>query len=419
VNLRNRVLLTHPMGNANVREALRALYEHDLLAEFWTTIRWDSESMLNSLLPGRVRAELNRRSYPQIPGDMVHTRPWREVGRLLAIRAGVSGVATDEKAALSATRVFREFDHAVAERVRRGGIQAVFAYVDGALETFHSARGNGIKTVYELTSTHGEYARELLREEAELCPEWANTIARLKESPEKNAQRDQELELSDLILIPCQHVLSTLPKSVRARACIRVCPYGAPPAVRKTSTSFHPKLRVLFVGSLTQAKGLGYLLRAVRKVGGLVELTLIGTRVGRCAELDDALARYRYLPTLPHSGVLAEMGRHDVLAFPSLSEGYGLVILEALSRGLPVITTRNTGGPEIIRDGREGFFVPIRSDEAIAEKLEMLAGDRDLLEAMSEAALQRASECTWQNYRELLASTIAQIIQPAGNFSHA
>ena len=131
---------------------------------------------------------------------------------------------------------------------------------------------------------------------------------------------------------------------------------------------------------------------------------------GRCAELDAALARYRYIPTLPHSQVLAEMEKHDVLVFPSLTEGYGLVILEALSRGLPVITTRNTGGPEVIRDGREGYFVPIRSADAIAEKLAQLAGDRDLLEAMSEAALERAQECTWQKYRELLASMMGQVM---------
>jgi glycosyltransferase involved in cell wall biosynthesis len=197
---------------------------------------------------------------------------------------------------------------------------------------------------------------------------------------------------------------------VRQRARIVVCPYGAPPVAagfrRERRTGQDSKLRVLFVGALTQGKGLAYLLHAVEKVSSLVEVTLIGSRVGRCAELEAALARYRYIPTLPHSEVLLEMEKHDVFVFPSLTEGYGLVILEALSRGLPVITTRNTGGPEVIRDGCEGFFVPIRSADAIAEKLESLARDRELLAAMSVAALRRSQECTWQNYRDLLASTM-------------
>jgi starch synthase len=405
------------MGNANVREALTALYEHDLLAEFWTTIRWDSGAMLNSLLPGRVRAELNRRSYPQVPADLVRARPWREVGRLFGLRTGLAEWSRLGTAFFSVIRVCCAMDRLVAKRVRRGNIGAVYGYEDCTLEAFRAARSQGIVTVYEQPAAYWRYRQKLMAEEAELSPEWADTISCLKDTQERTARKDEELELADQILTPCHHVLQTLPESVRHKA--RVCPYGAPPIAGRASAKRHAKLRVLFVGQLTQGKGLGYLLQALRRVESLVEVTLIGSRVGRCVELDDAIASYRYLPTLPHSEVLAEMGQHDVLAFPSLSEGYGLVIPEALSRGLPVITTRNTGGPEIIRDGREGFFVPIRSDEAIAEKLEILAGDRDLLEAMSEAALQRASECTWQNYRELLASTIAQIIQPAENFSHA
>ena len=62
-----------------------------------------------------------------------------------------------------------------------------------------------------------------------------------------------------------------------------------------------------------------------------------------CEELDAALARYRYVPSVPHAHVLAEMERHDVLAFPTLSEGLALVILEAMSRGMAVVTTPNSG----------------------------------------------------------------------------
>jgi glycosyltransferase involved in cell wall biosynthesis len=238
----------------------------------------------------------------------------------------------------------------------------------------------------------------------------------LKDSPEKNARKDEELALADRIIVASHYTMQTLPEFARHKA--HMCPYGAPPAAKRPAAVRPSKLRVLFVGALTQLKGLSYLLRAIRSVEKLVDFTLIGSRVGANAELENALARYRYLPTLPHSEVLAEMGRHDVFVFPSLSEGFGLVILEALSRGLPVITTRNTGGPEVIREGREGFFVPIRSSEAIAEKLELLAGDHDLLNAMSDAAWMRAQECTWQQYRELVSANVAELLEPAKEVTH-
>jgi len=66
------------------------------------------------------------------------------------------------------------------------------------------------------------------------------------------------------------------------------------------------------------------------------------------------------------------MAAHDVFVFPSLFEGFGLVLLEAMAMGLPVITTPHTAGPDLIREGMEGFIVPIRHSTAIAERLEQL-----------------------------------------------
>jgi alpha-maltose-1-phosphate synthase len=405
------VLLSHAMGNANVREALGALHEHGLLAEFWTSIRWEPESALNAILPGKVSAELMRRSFPQVPGELVHTRPWREAGRLLALRTGMGWVRRNESF-LSAASVCYALDRAVAERVERGGMDAVYAYEDGALETFRAARRRGIKTVYELPIAYWKSMHELLSEEAELCPGWADTMPSGQDSAEKTDRKDAELELADQIMVPSDYVLGTLPEPLRRSARVQVCSYGAPPVVGCRQTERHGKLRVLYVGGLTQRKGVAYLLQALRKVDALVEVTLIGRRVGNCAELDEALGRYRYIPTMPHSEVLAEMERHDVLVFPTLSEGLALVILEAMSRGMAVVTTPNSGAQGIIRDGVDGFIVPIRSPEALVGRIELLASDRDLLGAMSEAALRRARECSWQKYRALLAFTMEEFMKP-------
>src|SRR5207249_2069253 len=137
---------------------------------------------------------------------------------------------------------------------------------------------------------------------------------------------------------------------------------------------------------------------AVGRAGEHVEATLIGKIPARNAALERNLRKYRYIPSLPHQQLLEEMSRHDVLIFPSLFEGFGLVILEAMSRGLPVITTPNTAGPDIISDGEDGFIVPIRSSEAICEKLELLIRDRERLRAMSSAARKTAGRCSWDNY---------------------
>ena len=132
------------------------------------------------------------------------------------------------------------------------------------------------------------------------------------------------------------------------------------------------KLRVLFVGALSQAKGLGYLLEAVAGLEGGIEFTLIGRRVSPTVPAPSLLEKYNWIPSLPHDELLREMSRHDVLVLPSLHEGFGLVMTEAMSQGLVVITTPHTAGPDLITDGVDGFVVPIRSAAAIEEKLEIL-----------------------------------------------
>jgi glycosyltransferase involved in cell wall biosynthesis len=315
---------------------------------------------------------------------------------------------------LSAAGIYRHADRLAAAGLSSFPLKAVYAYDGGALLTFRAARQMRLKTVYELPTAHMRFKAEFFREEAELQPAYAGTFQQAMVDPEWMRRKDEELELADRVIVPSSYVQSTLPASVPLER-VKVIPYGAPAVgdgalPRRSGNS--TKLRVLFVGTLSQGKGLSYLLEAMEKVAGAVEFTIIGTRVGGCAPLDAALSRYRWLPTVPHHVVLEEMSRHDVFAFPTLSEGLALVVLEAMSRGMAVVTTANSGCLGIIQDGVDGFMVPIRSSEALAEKIQLLAGDRELLERISEAALRRAREYTWENYRESLAFTMEEILGP-------
>jgi glycosyltransferase involved in cell wall biosynthesis len=139
-------------------------------------------------------------------------------------------------------------------------------------------------------------------------------------------------------------------------------------------------------------------MQAMEQVGSKATLTLVGRRTAACPPLDPWLTIHRWIPTLSHDEILSEMRNHDVLAFPSLFEGFGLVILEALSCGLPVIATPNSAGPDLLTAGEDGFIVPIRSAEALAGKIELLADDRQLLGEMSRRALEKAAHFTWQRY---------------------
>jgi glycosyltransferase involved in cell wall biosynthesis len=103
------------------------------------------------------------------------------------------------------------------------------------------------------------------------------------------------------------------------------------------------------------------------------------------------------------------MARHDVFVFPSLFEGFGLVILEAMSQGLPVIVTPNTGAVGVVENGVDGFLVPVRDVEAICAVLEELVVRPGQLQAMRVAAQKKAAMFSWERYRERLSRVVLDL----------
>lgn len=410
------VLLSHPTGNENVRHAAIGLQEDGLLEEFMTCVAPTQNSLWLGMLPPSLRMRYLRRQIPKTLRPYVRSRPWREMARFAASALRLSFLTRHEVGWCSVDGVYRDLDRAVAARVLQVAeqLRAVYAYEDGALQTFRTAAEHGLKRIYDLPIAYWKTGRQIFLEEAEREPEWASTLDGLNDSDDKLARKDEEIQLADRILVASSFTKSSLAQTAFPQSAIQVIPYGAPEAVAQPRPSTNARvLRVLFVGSLGQRKGTAYLLRACEHLKLNVGLTLIGNKpAARCAPIEAALRRHRWIASCTHARVLEEMQNHDVLVFPSLFEGFGLVILEAMSQGMTVITTPNTGGPDVITDGKDGFIVPIRSVEAIAERLEWLVNDPVRLMSMREAALQTARKLSWKAYETAVAQSVRDLISP-------
>jgi starch synthase len=107
--------------------------------------------------------------------------------------------------------------------------------------------------------------------------------------------------------------------------------------------------------------------------------------------------------------LLREMSEADVFVFPSLFEGFALVILEAMAAGLPVITTPNTAGPDLIEDGKEGLIVPAGDVEALRTAMESLLNNPERARAMGRAAHEKAKEYTWERYGERWEALVREL----------
>ncbi|BAN35166.1 glycosyl transferase group 1 [Sulfuricella denitrificans skB26] len=346
-----------------------------------------------------------------LPKEKVSTYPIIEACRLLAKILNIDALTRHETGLCCVDAVYHNLDRNVARQISKmGSVEGVYAYEDGALETFQTARKMGVTTNYEIASAYWRAAVNIFQEEAELNPEWAVTIAALNYSTEKLNRKDEEIALADKVIVASNFTASNLTLGNFANKDVVIIPYGSPTPIQQVipDKDNSRKLKVLFVGNLSQGKGISYLFGASDLLKDKIALTVIGSRNQTCIPLDRQLEKCRYFPSLPHNEVLKEMRCHDVFVFPSLWDGFGLVILEAMSQGIPVIASTNCGGPDVITDGKDGFIVPIRSCEAIAEKLEILANDIDLLNQMKIAALETAKRYSWARYQSELVKHVIQ-----------
>ena len=411
MNLNKRAVLSHSTGNANVRHAALALAEAGLLGQFDTTVAVFEGSVAWRFAGSPGLGELRRRSYPAALRSVSRCHPWREAARLLASRVGLPHLVAHEQGFACIDAVIRGLDGRVARAVRRGGFDGVYGYEDGALLSFQAAKDRRLRCLYDLPIGYWRAGREIQQEECERRPEWACTMPAMIDSAGKLERKDAELRMADAIVVATSFTKQTLTHAPFPVAPVTVIPYGAPApsalALPKKRRDPSQPLKVLFVGSLGQRKGVADLLDAMTALGSGATLTLIGQKPAQsCRPLEEALQKHRWIASLPHQGILREMAEHDVLVFPSLFEGFGLVILEAMAQGLPVITTPNTAGPDILSEGVDGFIVPIRSANDIRDRLELLRTDHQRLEAMSAAARAKAGQFAWETYRKRLADWV-------------
>ncbi len=409
------VVFSHPTGNANVRNGLQAICESGYLGSYHTTLAVFDSAWTGKLAACPGLGELRRRRYDESLRELTAIHPWREAIRLLSLRLGWRDLVGAEAAYASVYNVGKELDRRVASAVRRKCFDAVYCYEDTALETFREAKRHGASCLYDLPIGYWRAGRRLLAEEAQRRPEWLPTLAGLKDSEEKLARKDEELRLADRVLVASSFTKKTLEECPFPIAPIAVIPYGANDVCssqdKVARSSADAPLRVLFVGGLSQRKGIADLFQAAELLKFHAELTVIGRKPAEpCPALDVALQKHRWIESLPREKILEEMRAHDVLVFPSLFEGFGLVVTEALSQGIPVITTPHTCGPDVLTEGEDGFIVPIRDPQAIAEKLEVLHRDRERLAAMSEAALKKAKTLTWESYRQGVAFVVREAL---------
>ncbi len=408
-----RISLIHPTGNPNSREAALALAEAGFLHEIITTIAYNPHSPMGNFvnhLPTAITQELGRRTWIPPEGVRIHSHPWREILRVALVRSGLPRRLGSNNQRLT-DWIYTGIDRHVSQS-HLDGIDAVYAYEDGAADTFAAAKEKQILCFYDLPILFYQMSRQIQAEEAERFPDLAPSLQAAKEPEWKLRRKEQEIELADHIFVASSITRQSLLNFGVSPEKITVIPYGAPLDYFYPQPKQDTRFRALYVGRVEPRKGIHYLLKAWKNLNlPDAELCLIGINEFPSGWLDQYQDIFRYVPPVPHYSLNQYYSSASVFVFPSLVEGFGLVLLEAMACGIPVIATPNTAGPDIIRDGVEGFLVPIRDSEAIQEKLDWCYHHPLELAEMGQAAREKAEELTWFQYRQKLANKVIDLME--------
>jgi alpha-maltose-1-phosphate synthase len=277
-----------------------------------------------------------------------------------------------------------------------------------------------LATIYELPTPYWKLTAQICEAESIRRPEWASTLPSAADLAALGPQRDEELQLADLVIVPSHFVRESLCLAPAFKAKVVVVPYGCPetnPQPQGRIAELRNPLRLLFAGTLSQSKGVADLLEAIAPLGDRVRLSVAGSCPSSTSALPAALRcappHVAFLGQLNHASLMDEMNRHDLLVLPTLYEGLSLVSLEAMSQGLPVLATFNSGLASLVENGVQAVLLPAQDPVGLRNELERLNANRHELIHIGCNAKSWAAANSWTLYRQRLTECIQPFISGA------
>jgi len=291
------------------------------------------------------------------------------------------------------------FDNWTARRI--SPCDALISISGSGLKTGRKVQREGGKFICDRGSTHQRYQEQIVAAEHK---RW--NVPPPYEKPHIVVREEAIYEQADAISVPSTVAARSFIAMGIPAEKLHVIPYGVRlDKFKPTAVPDSNRFDVLFAGAIGLRKGVPYLLEAFARVKHPNKhLTFVG------AVQDDLRSVLPRLPqqhvtftgTLSQPELAARMSASHVMVLPSIEEGLALVQGQAMACGCPVIATRATGSEDLFTHDVEGFIVPERDIDALATRMQQIAGDPALRQRLSEACLRRVKSLGgWDRYGDL------------------
>ncbi len=401
------VLFGHPGGNPNSHQAALAHLESGWLEAF--CVPWmPSESTLQALQrfgPTRAMGQrLSRRTFPPLAGAP------RIQGRAgewlrLAIRALGRG---DERLSYQANDWLMR---TMRRECRRASVTAVHSYEDCSADQFEEAKRLDKACIYDMPIGYYPAWEQTQSDLARRYSDWIPTQGLPSNRYVRPEQKRREMELADLVLAPSSFVERTI-RSFHPDKKVKRAAYGVDLDFwqPEPGKSWDHPVRFLYAGQISLRKGIPLLLDAW-EAADLREahLDLVGVWQLSANKRAVLPAGVTVWPPCSREALRERYRTADVFLFPSYFEGFGLVLLEAMSSGLPALASEATAGPDVLTESC-GRLIPCGSLEALVEGLKWFVVHQGRLPSMALAARHQAARFTWASYRQQVSEAVGAFV---------
>jgi glycosyltransferase involved in cell wall biosynthesis len=287
----------------------------------------------------------------------------------------------------------------------------VLGFATQSLATGRKARRRGSRFLLDRACPHVDFQQNIIREEAEKVG--------AKYRPEPSWYRDRQLEeydLAEVILTPSRYSARTFPPALQSKIVIAPL-LGRVQAALATPSTPHDKFTVGVLGGNPLRKGYLYLLEAWKQLAlpNARLLLRVGDDFSRFPRLTELLHQLPNVEIIRYVPNIADFYRRcDVFCLPSVDDGFGMALCEAMAHGVASIATQNCGASELLTNGTDGLIVPPRNSESLAEVIHHLYRDPRLRHKLAEAGQQRIQQATRNAlYEKALWSAVSPTVNPS------
>ena len=323
------------------------------------------------------------------PNALIKSAAVLELKRQVYSKFGIGG-----KPDLSISKSFGQF----SQRQLNSDTDIFVGWSSASLEAIKPAQGFGTKVIIERGSTHISAQTDVLRDAYKQFGLFFNET-----KVEMIEREEQEYALADKIFVPSKYAAQTFVDRGIAADKIIVNGMGVDFEMFQapSSRSLDRMPRIVFAGGVGIRKGVPWLLKAFKRLSTKAELHLIGPVSPDYEKMlrKEIGANVFVRGALPGHDLSSEYGRGDIFCLPSLEEGYGMVIPQAMACGLPVVTTNVVGAADLLQHAHNGLIVSPADSTALSDALERLIDDVDLRQTMgayAQATVQQGQG--WDDY---------------------